>query len=45
MLNTQSNPLGIQRGIDWSRVAGINDVLDGREWRELLPSHREAVEA
>jgi phenylpropionate dioxygenase-like ring-hydroxylating dioxygenase large terminal subunit len=31
------DPLGIQRGIDWSRVAGINDVLDGREWRELLP--------
>lgn len=31
------DPLGIQRGIDGSRVAGINDVLDGREWRELLP--------
>lgn len=31
------DPLGIRRGVDWSRVAGMNDVLGGRDWRELLP--------
>jgi len=30
------DPLGIRRGVDWSRVAGTNDVLGGRQWRELL---------
>lgn len=32
-----ASPPGIGSGVDWSRVAGTNDVLDGREWRELLP--------
>jgi phenylpropionate dioxygenase-like ring-hydroxylating dioxygenase large terminal subunit len=31
------DPLGIRRGVDWSQVTGINDVLGGRQWRELLP--------
>lgn len=30
-------PLALQGGIDWSRVAGINDVLNDRAWRDLLP--------
>jgi hypothetical protein len=31
------DPLGIRRGVDWSQGAGMNDVLGGRQWRELLP--------
>jgi phthalate 4,5-dioxygenase oxygenase subunit len=31
------DPLGIQRGVDWSQVAGMNDVLGERQWRDLLP--------
>lgn len=31
------DPLGIGCGVDWSEVAGANDVLRGRQWRDLLP--------
>ncbi|MDB5860411.1 MAG: Rieske (2Fe-2S) region protein [Ramlibacter sp.] len=36
-------PLGIGRGIDWSRVVGTHGVVDGRHWRELLPQEQEAL--
>jgi hypothetical protein len=38
------DPLGIRCGVDWSQVAGFNDVLGDRQWRDLLPRHTVAGE-
>jgi phthalate 4,5-dioxygenase oxygenase subunit len=38
-------PLGISRDIDWSRVVGVNGVLNGRGWRDLVPAYARRSEA
>ena len=36
-------PLGIARGVDWSRVQGTHGVLASEDWRHLVAGQREAA--